>query len=191
MRTKIPLTLALSALLILIASGCNSDENRRLADLAERQLERQHEQNQRITEMQHEVAEGSRQLVEADAQARKEMISLQKDVQTERATVGQQRDALEQDRRDFASQRHRDPIIAESIKQIGLIAACLLPLIICWWLLRQPVEPANDQVLSELLISELTAVNPLLLPSDPPLKTLEDRERTALPEPSDDDVPAS
>ena len=188
MPTTTPLILALSAMLILIVSGCSSDENRRLADLAERQLERQHEQNQRMTEMQREVAEGSRQLVEADAQARQEMIKLQKGIQTERATVGEQRDALEQERRDFAAQRHRDPIIAQAIQQIGLIAACLLPLIICWWLLRQPVEPANDQVLSELLISELTAANPLILPSDSPIKTLEDRERAALSAPADDDV---
>lgn len=191
MRTKIPLTLALSALLILTASGCSSDENRRLADLAERQLERQHEQNQRVAEMQNEVAEGSRQLVEADAQARKEMITLQRDVQSERATVGQQRDSLEQDRREFAAQRNRDPIIAESIRQIGLIAACLLPLLICWWLLRQPVEPADDQAISELLISELTATQPLLLPLNHPPKTIEVEQRTALPGSSDEETPST
>jgi hypothetical protein len=171
--------------MMLTLTGCESDENRRLAELAERQLQRQHEQNQRITEMHHEVAEGSRRLVEAEAKARKEMIGLQKEIQTERATVSEQRDALEQERRDFADQRNRDPIIAASIKQIGLLAACVLPLIICWLLLRQPVEPADDRAVAELLIADLVANDPLLFPTGQARPALKERLPQALPEPSD------
>lgn len=176
--------LPMTLIAMLTMTGCEPDENRRLADLAERQLQRQHEQNQRIAEMQHEVAAGSRQLVEAEAEARSEMLALQKDMQTERATVGKQRDALEQERREFASQQNRDPIIAASIKEIGLLAACLLPLGVCWLLLRQPVELANDQAVAELLIADLVARDPLLLPTGQTPPALEERLPQALPEPS-------
>jgi len=35
------------------------DQNNRLAEMAERHLERQAEQTRRVTELQHEIAEGS------------------------------------------------------------------------------------------------------------------------------------
>ena len=41
----------------LLLNGCQSDENRRLADMAERQLERQAEQNRRMADLQAEGAE--------------------------------------------------------------------------------------------------------------------------------------
>jgi hypothetical protein len=173
---------------MLTVNGCRTDENRRLAELAERQLERQSEQNRRLADMQHEVAEGSRRLVEADARARQDMVDLHRDLQTERSTVGQQRDALEEDRRNLAAQRHRDPIIAETIAQLGLLAASLLPLVVCWLLLRQPVEPADDREVAELLIADLAASEPVLLPKSPsPL--FDDRRSPALPEPPDEDDP--
>ena len=41
--------LPITLIVMLTMIGCESDENRRLADLAERQLQRQHEQNQNET----------------------------------------------------------------------------------------------------------------------------------------------
>jgi len=148
---------------ISIVSGCQSNENQRLAEMAERQLDRQAEQNQRMADLQEEVAEGSKRLVEADAEARREMIGLHHDLQSERHTVGEQRDALEADRKQLATQRHRDPIIAESIRQIGLLLCCGLPLVICLLLLRRPIEPSSDQEIAELLIADLVSAQPQLL----------------------------
>jgi hypothetical protein len=190
MKKLIPLAPLLIAMM-LAASGCRSDENRRIAELAERQLERQDEQNRRIAEMQHEVAEGSRRLVESEAEARQDMITMHRDVQTERSVVGQQRDALEQDRRTLATQRHRDPIIAQAILQIGLLAACLSPLLVCWLLLRQPVEPADDREIAELLIGELISSDRTLLAGDPVPPKLEEPRSRSLPKPEDDDPPSS
>ena len=186
MKHKSPLTVLLIAILIT-TSGCRSDENRRIAELAERQLERQHEQNQRLADMQQEVAAGSRRLVEAETQARQEMISLHRDLQTERSVVGSQRDALEQDRRSLAAQRVREPIIAETIAQLGLLAASLLPLLVCWLLLRQPVEPADDREVAELLIADLAASEPVLLPTPPSPLVLDDHRSPGLPEPREED----
>ena len=56
---------SLIATLIVTAIGCDEDE--RLAEMAERHSARQAEQNRQMADLQKEVAEGTRQLVEADA----------------------------------------------------------------------------------------------------------------------------
>ena len=151
-------------MLMLTAIGCDEEENKRLAEMAERHLERQAEQNRQVTELQREVAEGSRRLVEADAQARQEMVTLQREVQAERNEVGRQRDLLEGERRILAAKRRLDPIVAAAITNIGLLLACLLPLVLCWYLLQRRVEPADDQAVAEVLLEDLVTDRPLLLP---------------------------
>jgi hypothetical protein len=158
-----PLTILILAIVLLTTIGCSSNENQRLAEMAERHSQRQAEQNNRMAELQHEVAEGSRRLVEADAQARQDFVAMNRDAQTERTEIGRQRDALEEERRNLAARRWRDPIIAATITNLGLLAACLLPLVLCWYLLRRPVEPADDQVVAEVLLEDLVARHPLLL----------------------------
>ena len=155
---------AVIVMLALTATGCDKNENSRLAEMAERHSQRQAEQSQQMAEQQKEVAEGSRRLVEADAKAREEMVALNRDVQAERVEIGQQRDALEVDRRQIAAQRHRDPIIAGAITGFGLLLACLMPLVLCWYLLHRRVEPTDDQAVAEVLIEDLVRQEPLLLP---------------------------
>ncbi|REK48392.1 MAG: hypothetical protein DWQ46_02355 [Planctomycetota bacterium] len=144
-------------MLIVTAIGCDENENQRLADMAERHLRNQAEQNRRMADLQKEVAEGARRLVEADAQARKEMVVLQRE-------VGRQRDALEAERRDLAAKRRLDPLLAAAITHIGLLLVCLLPLLLCWHLLRRPAEPTDDRAVAELLLEDLVTDRPLLLP---------------------------
>jgi hypothetical protein len=164
MQTHKMILMPIVAALILTAIGCDEEENKRLAEMAERHIERQAEQNRQVTELQREVAEGSRRLVEADAQARQEMVTLQREVQAERSEVGRQRDLLEGERRDLAAKRRLDPIVAAAITNIGLLLACLLPLVLCWYLLQRRVEPADDQAVAEVLLEDLVADRPLLLP---------------------------
>jgi len=160
MKASRSVAIVMIATLALMSPGC--DENKRLAEQAERHAIRQSEQNVRMAEAQHEIAEGSRRLVEADAAAREEMVALQREVQTERVDVGRQRDLLESDRRQIAEQRYSDPIIADAITQVGLLVACILPLIVCWQLLRRPTEPADESAVAELLLRDLMAENPIL-----------------------------
>ncbi len=152
--------MVMTGILALTALGC--DKNKRLAEQAERHAARQAEQNVRMAEAQREVAEGSRRLVEADAEARKEMVALQREVQTERVDMGRQRDLLESDRRQIAEQRYTDPIIADAITQVGLLLACVLPLLVCWQLLRGPTEPADESAVAELLLQDMVAEHPIL-----------------------------
>ncbi|REJ91766.1 MAG: hypothetical protein DWQ35_13770 [Planctomycetota bacterium] len=164
MKTLIRLTILVSTVAIAAALGCSNHENHRLAEMAEKHLEDQVDQNRRMTELQQQVAEGSRRLVEADAKARQEMIVLQREVQGERTEVGRQRDLLEGERRDLAAKRRIDPIIVAAITKVGLLLACILPLVLCWYLLRRPVEPADDQVIAEVLLEDLVTNRPLPLP---------------------------
>ena len=149
-------------MLIVTAIGCDEDE--RLVQMAERHLARQAEQNRQMVDLQKEVAEGTRQLVEADARAREEMVALQRDLQADQAAIGQQRDQLEGERKEIAAKRRLDPIIAAAIANVGLLAVCALPLVLCWYLLHPRVEPADDQVVAEVLLQDLVSDRPLLLP---------------------------
>lgn len=113
------------------------------------------------------VAEASRQLIEADAQARQELIGLQGNLQDQQAEIGAQRDALEQERRDVARQRQRDPIIAAAVTGVGVLVATLAPLLLCWYVLGGLRRHSSDEALVELLVTEFTTGSPvLLLPTD-------------------------
>ena len=84
------------------------------------------------------------------------------------------RDQLEDDRRDIAAQRHRDPLIAAAITNIGLILACLLPLVLCVVILRSLRNPvADEEALTEFLVHEIVADQPLLLSTEPRTPALE------------------
>lgn len=148
-----------AAALILTVMGC--DDNARLAEMAERHLDRQAEQNRQMSELHRQVADGSRELVAADAKAREELAALQRDVQTERAETSRQRDELEKERKALAAERRQDPIIAAAITSVGLVLVCLLPLLIGWHLLRAPTDDA-DRLIAEVLVEDLVSEHPLL-----------------------------
>ena len=125
--------------------------------------------------------EASRDLVVADAQARAEMITaqaeLQSAIQANRATVDHQRDALEQDRREIAQTRYREPLIAEALGSLGLLLACLLPLLLAAYILYSVNQPrAEEAILNELLITELAAEQSKLLPISLSAPRLEQHE---------------
>ncbi len=122
----------------MVVSGCTGNENQRIAELAERQLQRQAEQNRIFGDLQREM-------------------------QAERAAVSRQRDAMESERRTLAAQRKRDPIVAAVIADVGLLLACLSPLVVCWFLLNRLVDP-DDQAVGELLIEDIVMDRPLLTP---------------------------
>lgn len=157
--------MGMTILLVLIAAMSGCDEDEQLARMAEEHARRQAAQSQQMVELQQEVAQGTRELVEADGKAREGIVALQRDIQTERTEIGRQRDHLEEDRRQLADQRHRDPIIAATIMQVGMVVACVLPLILCWYLLHRGPAQADDSAVAEVLIQDLTAESPLLLPS--------------------------
>ncbi len=119
-----------------------------------------------MARMQHEVAEGSKKLVEADAKAREELTSMQHELRGDQADIGHQRDQLESERREIATQRQRDRIVAAAITNVGVVVACLLPLLVCVYVLWSAGrKDDSDSVVTEMLVQELVSERPMLLPS--------------------------
>jgi hypothetical protein len=169
----------------LIVAGCESRDEK-LADFAERLIERQQRQNEIIGRQSEQVvlesralAEAAKEVVAADAEARHEMIAAQRELnqglQAERAGVHQQRDELERERREIADQRFRDPVIAATLHTIGLLLICMAPLTLAAYALRQLHRGVDDGCeLGDLLVEEIATDRPLLLPAvDRPLLTAE------------------
>jgi hypothetical protein len=130
-------------------------------ELQQKLVEAEDRSRQELTQIQRTVTE-------ADAQARQTMMSahagLQHELQTERASIDRQRLDLEQDRRQLATARQRDPIVAAAISTLGVLLACLTPLMVCIYLLRA-IGTTNDSgdELSDLLVLELTGDRPAIL----------------------------
>ena len=147
LRHTIPATL-----LLALITGCKED------DELQRSLQRQAEQ----------IVGASRNLVEADAKAREELIELQQNlqegVQTERQSLDRQHEGLEVERQTIARQRHRDPLIAAAIVNAGVLLACIAPLLLAFWVLRNSWGQESAGI-DELLLHELTTENPAFLPS--------------------------
>ncbi len=124
------------------------------------------------------VVELAERHAEQQAVQSRQMAELQKQWQTERTDLNEPRNRLEVERREIALQRQREPIIAQSIQQLGMLALCLVPLVVCaLLLLRKGNEPADWNAIAETLVSDLMSAKPTLL-------------APALPAPSSDDNPA-
>ncbi len=162
---------------VLVIVGCRGDENKRLADQAEKNLERQAAQELRNADLHREVAEGTKRLVESDAAAREDIIGLHRDVQSERSELGRQRDLLELDRRDVANSKNRVPVIAEAIKAVGLMIACAVPLLIAWQVLRRSDQGDENAAIAELLLEEISSPIPKLIT----IRDHADRDRSKEP----------
>ena len=153
-------------LLALIGIGCSSGD-KRLVELSRESTNRQAEQNRLVENNNHEVLEATNRLVEADAKSRTENNDLHRQIEAERSGVNEQRDALEQERRQIASERTRDPIIADSIQAAAGLIAAILPLLICLFLLRGLFQRPVDETLAEVLIEDLVSQHPLLSKPEP------------------------
>jgi hypothetical protein len=171
-------------------AGCSLSD-RQLVELAERSAARQAEQNQHIARQSQQVTETTRALVEADAQARREMIAaqcvLQEGLQTERQSLDRGHDDLEKERQSLATARHREPVIASAITSAAVLGACLLPVVLAIYLLRVLSQAEPDGALGELLIQEFVSDTSVLLPS--PALPLQITGNSELPSPPADSRP--
>ncbi|MDA9859190.1 hypothetical protein N9D23_13805 [Rubripirellula sp.] len=169
-------TILVAVLFLATIAGCGRSPDERLAEFAQQSMAEQRKQNDRIAdqsqavvEESHQLAEAAKELVERDAEARRELIAAQQELTTQlneqQSTIYTGHDQLEQDRREIAEQRHRDPIVAAVIQNFGLVIACLLPLIVAVYVIRQMQSQGPDHAaVAELLTLELTSDEPLLLP---------------------------
>ena len=155
-RTWIPWT----TLLILI-SGCDEEATRIAREAADRQAQ----QNTAMAELNKEVAGGTRRLVEADAQARADIVGVHHDLQGERSRLDGGWSALERERQQIASQRRTESMLVPATKVVGGLALVVVLLGFCWYaLVAIRHSDDTDAQLNEILIGEiLPDVSPLLL----------------------------
>jgi hypothetical protein len=164
--------------MLLVVTGCTDSGDERFRRFAQQALSEQAEQNKRLAEQSRQIAEASRRLVEGDAEARKDLLAAQRqltsELHAERVSLDRQREEMEQERRTLAAQRHRAPIIAQAIGVLGVTLACLLPLLLAAYIIRAVSQNRDDSAaLSELLIMEIAADEPLLLPAPKRVPALE------------------
>ena len=93
-------------------------------EIAREAANRQAQQNTEMANLHQEVASGTHQLVEADAQARKEIVGVHHELQAERKTLDTGWNELEQQRRQIAGQRRTESML---VPVFGLLLA-----LCCW-----------------------------------------------------------
>jgi hypothetical protein len=206
-----PLMLLIAGLAITML-GCSEDQ--RLAEMAQDATERQAEQNQEMARLNQDIAENNRCLIQADAESRKEVLQVQREligrdeqgrrelnalqrdtqagIRQERSSLDRQHEELDDERKEIAQQRNRDPIVAAAVTSLGVVLACLAPIVLAVYLLRtvNRQEP-TDAELAELLVQEIASDRSMLFsPVGEGRPCLErDQEPARLPPASEDDQP--
>jgi hypothetical protein len=151
-------------ILIALIGGCDDEAGRVAREAANRQAQ----QNTLMAELNKEVASGTHRLVEADSQARKEIIGVHHELQSERARLDAGRDDLEDERRRMAGDRRTESLLANLVPMFGGILLVTILLGFCWYVLaagRHSQDQGSD--LSELLLDEI------ILSDQPQLTTRE------------------
>ena len=75
-------------------------------------------------------------------------------MQAERSSLNSQRDDLNAERRELAASRRFDSLVAAAIANVGLLLACIAPLGLAWYLLRQP-KSTEDPVLVDAMLDDM------------------------------------
>lgn len=192
---RIRVTLVLLAMSPILVSSCGGRD-----PLVDEMIHQQAKQQESISRQSEELTKASQQLVEADANARREQAEqhakLQSELQSQQQNLDQQRDSLEAERREIASRRHRDPLLAAALTQIATLLIASLPVVVLILLIRAARNEPSDVPLGDLLVHDLTSDAPLLLPAPIIGKSVKllpapDASGPAAEEPPTDDSPAS
>jgi hypothetical protein len=152
-----------SCSLTLIVAGCDE----RVAQVAREAADRQADQNRTMAELHEEVAAGTRSLVEADSQARRELLAAERELHVERSRLDEGRDALELDRKQLAAERRTDSLLVPALRSLGAIALAVVVIGFSWYaLVRLRSDDVVDAELVELLVLELTDDRSPRLPAE-------------------------
>src|SRR6476469_7383643 len=153
-------TWTLSIALLAATNGCDD----RVTEIAREAADRQAQQNTEMARLNKEVASGTHQLVEADAQARKEIVGVHHDLQSERTRLDTSWKDLEDERRAIAGERRTESMLVSVCELLGGVSLVVVLLGFCWYaLVVSRRSEDTDGQLNELLIQEiLPESHPLL-----------------------------
>ncbi len=146
-------------------SGCDeTDKHRQVAEVAREAADRQAQQNNEMARMNREVTEGTRRLIEADAQARQETMEVHHEIQAERVSLQTGFDQLETERKRIAQQRRTESMVVPAVQSGGSILLGISVVLFCLVLLVGFRQTENsDAELNELLLVDLAREQPRLL----------------------------
>ena len=158
----LPGAVASAAVVACGIAGCDEPPPDRTAvRLAERVTHDQAEQNKRLADATKSLAQGSQQLVAAEAKARQEVIALQRDLRQDQADIGRQRDSLEAERRRIATQRLTDSTWSATLLAVGILLACLAPLVLAGITLVGLWRAPSAEELHDVLVEHFTHSSPV------------------------------
>lgn len=146
---------------------------------------RQAQQNTAMAELNREVASGTHHLVEADAQARKEMVAVHHDLQQERSRLDAGWTELHGERRSIAGERKTESTFVSLATIAGSILLVVVLLSFCRQVLTAAQhDSATTAELHELLVKEVlmeTVPPPLLFTqaASQPLLAVTDNDQPA------------
>jgi hypothetical protein len=171
--------LILWIVLSILTSGCDD----RTTQIAREAADRQAQQNNAMSELTKEIATGSHELVEADAQARQEIVGVHRDLQAERTRLDTGWNALETERQRIAGQRRIESMLGSLATLVGGLLLVVVLLGFCWYAIGAAHSDEdlhfrlNDYLVSEVLAADLPRLSadrcsrPLSSPPDPPDRT--------------------
>jgi hypothetical protein len=132
---------------LVITSGCDNGSSR-VAQVAEEAAQRQAEQNQEMAHLNRDVAEGTKRLVEGQADAAQHW-------QATEQKIHEQQDQLEAERRQQADTRQRASLLAPVLWTLGVLLLCCLPLLLCWQLLTGLAKETQEATITQFLVDEV------------------------------------
>jgi hypothetical protein len=134
--------------------GCDD----RATQIAREAANRQAQQNTTMSELNKEVAGGTRELVAADSEARKAIVGVHRDLQAERTRLDTSWDALEKERQHIAAERRTESILGPAVEVFGGIGLAIVLLGFCWYaLVAVHRDNTSDAQLNEVLVCEMIA----------------------------------
>ncbi len=160
-----PVMYSMIAIAIVVCSlftGCETDDT--VTQIALESAERQAQQSRDTTELQKQVAAGSKELVASDAASRENFSQLHREVQQERQELAGQWNRLEAERQSVASSRRHESLALSATRGMGIVVVVTLALFFAWLLLFQAhtLDPSTESL--EMLITDITSDSPQLLP---------------------------
>ena len=150
-----------TALTVLLTTPIGCSDDARVAEVATAAADRQAAQHEQLARVAEQAADGAKQLVAADAAARRDAVRLHAAIQQERQTLAADWRALETERQRLAAQRRTTSALTAALRGGVVAAIAALALIVAWFALhahRGADPPADWDALADQLL-DLPAAN--------------------------------
>jgi hypothetical protein len=146
-------------ILLILLNGCDDGATHVAREAANRQAQ----QNTFMADLHKEVASGNRQLVAADAEARKEILTVHHDLQAERGRLDTGWNALEHERQQISRERRVDSMLAPILSLVGGFVLVSTLLGFSWYALAATNASTDVVRLNEVLLTDVLLADPPFL----------------------------